>query len=89
MTRRELTRDEAAKLAASVHQMYGYLRRLHDRMTAAGIDVGACAKVEGAANAAHGLWVHLHYASCRKANDFDLLDRLTGGSDKCGTSRTD
>lgn len=83
MTGRELTRGEADRLAASVREVYGYLRRLHDRMTAAGIDVGMCSRVVGVANAVHGLWVHLHYASCRKANDFSFLDRPGGGG---GTS---
>ena len=75
MKGRELTRDEAKRLAASVHEVYGYLSRLKERMVAAGIAVETCHTVEGVANRVHGLWVEFHYASCRRANEFDFLDK--------------
>ena len=61
-----LTREQAAIVAASVHPMLGYLIRPRQRMQKVGFLVGdpLYLKVREAEDKLHSLWVDLHYRSC-------------------------
>ena len=63
---KEVTREQAKQIAASLGPMLGYLTRLQRRMDTNGFeqDDRLYRLVSNAQDALHSLWVHTHYMSC-------------------------
>jgi hypothetical protein len=65
MVMKTITQAEARVLAEAVRRRAAYMIQLQARMEKTGRTADPLyAAVRGAAEAAHGLWVHLHYRAC-------------------------